>query len=85
MVAVGQSLADGYSQAGMSDYTSIYGTPGSRFLQVDGAQRSGHYALEINAPLSSAVPEPSTLLFLLVGLTGLAARGRHTLTRLENA
>jgi hypothetical protein len=76
--ALGQSLAEGYSQTGTPDYTSIYsGIPGSRFIQVDGAPRSGHYALEISAPLSPAVPEPGAALLLLAGLAGLALRQRR--------
>ena len=76
--ALGQSLAEGYSQTGTPDYTSIYnGSPGARFIQVDGAQRSGHFALEISAPMSPAVPEPGTTLLLLAGLAGLAWHGRR--------
>ena len=75
--ALGQSLAEGFSQAGMPDYTSLYnGVPGSHFIQVDGVQRSGHYALEISAPLSPAVPEPGTPLMLLAGLAGLGLASR---------
>ena len=75
--ALGQSLAEGYSQTGNPDYTSIYGAPGSRFMQIDGKQRNGHYALEITAPLSPAVPEPGAALMLLAGLAGLALRHRR--------
>lgn len=79
--ALGQSLAEGYSQAGTPDYTSVYnGSAGARFIQVDGAQRSAHFALEISAPLSPAVPEPGTTLMLLAGLGGLGM-ARHRARR----
>ena len=76
---LGQRLADGYSQAGIADYTSVYnGVPGAHFIQVDGAQRNGHFALDISAPNSPAVPEPAAALLLAAGLAGLAGwRATH--------
>jgi PEP-CTERM motif len=79
--ASGPYFADGFSKSGYEyhDYTSVFNPElGTRFIQVDRAQRTGYYALEISAPLSPAVPEPATTLMLLAGLAGLALLGRRT-------
>nr|WP_316639889.1 DVUA0089 family protein [uncultured Roseateles sp.] len=72
---LGSLLTDGYSQAGQPDYTGInyLGQSGHRFVQVDATQRSGHWALDLQA---STVPETATALLTLLGLGGLSAARR---------
>lgn len=77
----GPTLADGYSQQGQPNYTSLYnfyGLPGSGFFDVEGRQRSSQFAIEISAPNSPAVPEPASAWTLLAGLAGLVAARRAT-------
>jgi uncharacterized protein (TIGR03382 family) len=73
---LGQSLAEGYSQSGQADYTGLaaLGEPGRRFVQIDGAQRTGAWALDLQA---SAVPEPVGAALMLIGLAGLALQARR--------
>lgn len=76
---LGVDLADGYSQTLLAahDYTSIYnGQPGSTFIDVTGLPRTGHWAMELSAPNSPAVPEPGSALLLVAGLALLPAARR---------
>lgn len=78
--ALGQSLADGYARTGEHDYTGwdYLGQPDLRFVQVDGTQRTGFWALDITgAPID--LPEPGTALLALLGGLGLSAGTRRRL------
>jgi len=77
---LGQSLGDGYSQAGQADYTGLayLGQPGAMFVQVDGTSRTGLWALDVQA---TNVPEPGTWLLLLLGGAALALRRLPACTR----
>jgi len=74
---LGSLLSDGYSQAGIPDYTGLayLGQPGQHFVQVDASQRSGHWAFDMQA---ASVPEPASALLWLLGATGLLVRRRQT-------
>lgn len=68
---LGNALADGYSQAGQSDYTGRWylGQADLRFIQVDGTQRSGAWAFDMAQ--AATVPEPSPVALLLAALAAL--------------
>lgn len=72
---LGDSAAAGYAQDGVPDYTGQFflGTPGATFVQVDGAQRTGRWALELHA---NAVPEPGVTALFAVGLVALGTLSR---------
>jgi len=62
-------LIDGFSRTGSTDFTALdflglSGT-GLRFVQADGSQRDGHWAVDFTA---QAVPEPATWAALSAGL-----------------
>jgi hypothetical protein len=74
-------MAGSFSQSGQPAYTSPFLTgivdPAVRFVRVDGAQRSGHWALDIDvAAAVSQVPEPVGWLLWAAGLAGLAGLAR---------
>ena len=72
----GPFLADGFSMTGSPDYTglSYLGVPGLRFINVDGSQRDGHWALDVSA---AAIPEPGNLALMTGGLLALGALARR--------
>lgn len=73
---LGPLFSDGYSQAGVPDYTGqLYlGQSGQHFVMVDGSQRSGAFALDIQA---AAIPEPASAALLSLGLLALLRRRRE--------
>lgn len=72
----GPTLADGFSMTGSPDYTGLayLGLPGLRFINVDGTQRDGHWALDVNA---TAIPVPSSVALLAAGLLAFGATVRR--------
>jgi hypothetical protein len=72
---LGPDLLDGYTRAGQHDYTGLdyLGAAGLSFIQVDGTQRTGHWAFDIQ---TNAIPEPTGALLALLGLAALAATRR---------
>lgn len=74
-------LGDGYALSGQPHYTAQYlggSNPTATFVQVDGTQRTGRWALDVTVPAGvSVVPEPSTTALLLAGVAVLGALRRH--------
>ena len=72
----GPTLADGFSMTGSPDYTGLayLGLPDLRFINVDGTQRDGHWALDVNA---TAIPVPSSVALLAAGLLAFGATVRR--------
>jgi hypothetical protein len=69
------ALADGYAMAGQPHYTSAYlggGNPNASFVQIDGAQRTGNWALDVTLPAGvTLVSEPDAAALVAVGLAVL--------------
>lgn len=74
-------LADGYSMTGQPHYTAQYlggSNPNATFVQVDGTQRTGRWALDVSVPDGvSVVPEPASAALLLAGVAVLWALRRR--------
>ncbi|NRF65386.1 PEP-CTERM sorting domain-containing protein [Aquincola sp. S2] len=78
---LGTFFDDGFAQDGVPDYTGqlFAGQPGLHFVQVDGAQRDAHWALDISI---GSVPEPaSPALLVLAGAAWALARRTARSTR----
>ena len=62
-------LSDGYAMTGQPNYTAQYlggSNPDATFVQVDGTQRTGLWALNVSVPAGvSVVPEPGSAALLL--------------------
>jgi hypothetical protein len=74
-LALGPTLADGFSEAGTGDFTGplFLGTAGS-FILADGSSRTSGWAVDITTPAQTAVvPEPGSMLLVLSG-AGLLLR-----------
>lgn len=73
---LGNTFAEGYSQAGQPDYTGLnyLGQPGQRFIQIDGTQRSAQWAFDVQA---ASVPEPGTTALWLAGAAALLVLRRR--------
>ncbi len=79
---IGLDLADGYTQTGQPDYTGLayLGQPGARFIQVDGTQRSGFWAMDVRSTVVE-VPEPGSWQLALLGAAAIALSRRPHRTR----
>ena len=67
-------MADGFSQTGHPNFSAVNGVdPNAMFVDLGGAQRDGHWALDVTALAIATppVPEPSTWVLLTAGLLGL--------------
>lgn len=73
---LGSELADGYSQAGQADYTGQWylGMSDMRFIQVDGSQRIGSWAFDMQ---TSVIPEPPVLALVALALYAMTLRSRR--------
>jgi hypothetical protein len=75
------NLADGFAQAGQPHYTAAYlggAAPDALFIQVDGSQRSGLWAMDLALPAGvSPVPEPGPGSLLAAGLAVLVLLRRR--------
>jgi hypothetical protein len=75
------TLADGYAMAGQPHYTAAYlggGNPNATFVQIDGTQRAGNWALDVSLPAGvTLVPEPAAAVLLAAGLAVLALLRPH--------
>jgi len=71
-------LSDSFSMTGQPNYTGqCIGSSSATFVQIDGAQRTGRWALDVSVPNgASVVPEPDAATLLVAGLAtvGLARR-----------
>lgn len=77
-LALGATLADGFTYDGQADYTGVnfLGQPGARFINADGSQRTGQWSLDL-AIEPNRVPEPATLALLVAALSLLLRPARR--------
>jgi hypothetical protein len=78
-LAMGSSLADGFTYTGQPDYTgmSYLGTDGIKFLNVDLSQRTGDWALALTIDSLAQVPEPASLALVAIALALMAPSRRR--------
>ena len=67
-LAAGPRLSDGFLRTGDPTFTREFGTGAGPFLNIDGAQRTGNFALGIsNVVSATAAPEPSNVALAMLG------------------
>jgi hypothetical protein len=67
-LATGPRLSDGFLRTGDPTFTGEFGTGAGPFLDIDGAQRTGNFALEIsNVASATAAPEPANMALAMLG------------------
>ncbi len=82
-------LADGYAMTGQTHYTAAYlgsNSANASFIQVDGTQRTGRWALDLTLPaLVTVVPEPGSPGLFVAGLAALGLLQRRIRRGRSNA
>lgn len=78
-LAVGSSLADGFTRTGQTDYTGMnyLGAAGLKFVNVDLSQRTGDWALALTIDSLAQVPEPASLALAGIALALMAPSRRR--------
>jgi len=79
-LATGPRLSDGFLRTGAPTFTSEFGTGAGPFLNIDGDQRTGNFALEVSnvASATSAAPEPSNVALAMLGGIYILSRIKKT-------
>jgi len=89
--ANGPTFADGFSEQGAGSFTSTLGCSNGSFCDITGANRDGKWALDISGVESasdnngSTVPEPKTILILLLGAAGMLCLRRRRKAEIHRA